>query len=336
MKKAFLLEKMRIKVRDVPKPRLDPDHVLLKVQACFICGTDLHSYRYGENEIMKRVPENFPMNSFYGAINRQGGGHQIAGEIVELGADVTQWKIGDRVAGVGRSGFAEYCSMKRIYPLPKDLSYEIGSFLEPLGVAVAAVRRSRLRLGDFAIVLGAGPIGHLTLQCAKTAGGTVYVTEVSKKRIKLAEMFADEVINPREDDPVQRINELMDGVAPNVIFECAGRDATMKQLIEMAGKYWTPYGQHSRGVIVSLFEKPWIYDLFDNNAIIAKSMELISSPTYYPYEHPKDELRIAIDLMKTGKINVTPLITTKVSLANIDLAFKALLKGEELGIVIHP
>jgi (R,R)-butanediol dehydrogenase/meso-butanediol dehydrogenase/diacetyl reductase len=285
---------------------------------------------------MKRVPENFPMSSFYGAIGSQGGGHQIAGEIVELGADVTQWKIGDRVAGVGSSGFAEYCSMKRIYPLPDQLSYTVGSFLEPLGVAIAAVRRSRLRLGDFAVVLGAGPIGHLTLQCAKAAGGTVYVTEVSKKRINLAGMFADEVINPREVDPVKRIDTLMNGIAPNIIFECAGRDATMKQLIEMAGKYWTPYGQHSKGVIVSLFEKPWIYDLFDNNAIIAKSMELISSPTYYPYKHPKDELRIAIDLMKRGTINITPLITSTIPLEMIDVGFKTLIKGEELGIVIHP
>jgi (R,R)-butanediol dehydrogenase/meso-butanediol dehydrogenase/diacetyl reductase len=327
---------MRIEVKDVPKPRLESDQVLIKVHACSICGTDLHSYRYGEHEIMNRVPKNFPMSSFYGAISSQGGGHQIAGEIVELGADVTQWKIGDRVAGVSSSGFAEYCSMKRIYPLPNELSYAVGSFLEPLGVAIAAVRRSRLRLGDFAVVLGAGPIGHLTLQCAKAAGGTVYVTEISKKRINLAGMFADEVINPREVDPVKRIETLMNGIAPNIIFECAGRDATMKQLIDMAGKYWTPYGQHSKGVIVSLFEKPWIYDLFDNNAIIAKSMELISSPTYYPYKHPKDELRIAIDLMKRGKINITPLITSTIPLETIDAGFKTLLNGEELGIVIQP
>jgi (R,R)-butanediol dehydrogenase/meso-butanediol dehydrogenase/diacetyl reductase len=336
MKKAFLLKKMSIQVRDVSKPRLEPDYVLVKVHACSICGTDLHSYRYGENDIMKRVPGNFPMSSFYGAINRQGGGHQIAGEIVELGADVTNWKVGDRVAGVGSSGFAEYCSMKRIYPLPPELSYEAGSFIEPLGVAVAAVRRSGIRLGDFAVVLGAGPIGHLTLQCAKAAGGTVYVTEISEKRIKLAELFADEVINAREIDPVKRVKELMGDVAPNVIFECAGRDATIKQLIDMAGKYWTPYGQHVRGIIVSLYEKPWVYDLFDNNAIIAKSMELIGSPTYYPYKHPKDELRIAIDLMETGKIDIMPLITSKIPLKDIDLGFKTLLKGDELCVIIQP
>ncbi|RLI50130.1 hypothetical protein DRO61_04240 [Candidatus Bathyarchaeota archaeon] len=85
MKKAFLLKKMSIQVRDVSKPRLEPDYVLVKVHACSICGTDLHSYRYGENDIMKRVPGNFPMSSFYGAINRQGGGHQIAGETLSWG-----------------------------------------------------------------------------------------------------------------------------------------------------------------------------------------------------------------------------------------------------------
>ena len=148
-------------------------------------------------------------------------------------------------------------------------------------------------------------------------------------------MFADEVINPREVNPVKRVEELMGGLTPNVIFECAGRDATIKQLIDMAGKYWTLYGQHMRGIIVSLFEKPWVYDLFDNNAIIAKSMELIGSQTYYPYGHPKDELRIAIDLMKIGKINIMPLITAKVPLEDIDSGFNTLLNGEELCVVVQ-
>jgi threonine dehydrogenase-like Zn-dependent dehydrogenase len=110
----------------------------------------------------------------------------------------------------------------------------------------------------------------------------------------------------------------------------------MKQLIDMAGKYWTPYGQHTRGIIVSLFEKPWVYDLFDNNAIIAKSMELIGSPTYSPYGHPKDELRLALDLMKTRKIMIAPLITVTIPLKDIDLGFQTLLKGEELGVVVLP
>jgi (R,R)-butanediol dehydrogenase/meso-butanediol dehydrogenase/diacetyl reductase len=342
MKQAFLLDKMKIGVRDVSKPKPRPDEVLVKVHACSICGTDLHAYRYGEKNLMNRVPDAFfkftrrPMSSFYGAIGNRGGGHQIAGEIVELGSDVLYWKIGDRVAGAGGPGFAEYCSMKRVYPLPDQLSYDEGAFTEPLATSVAAVRRSGLRLGDKAVVLGAGPIGQLTLQCAKAAGSIVYVTEIEEKRLRLAKKFADEALNPNTVEVIGRIRELLDGSIPNVIFECAGKDATMKQLIELAGKYWTPYGQQTRGVIVALYEEPWAYNLFDNNAIVGKNLELIGSLTYHPYQHPQDELMIALDLMIHGLIKIRPLITAKIPLDDIDKGFKSLLNGEELGVVIQP
>jgi (R,R)-butanediol dehydrogenase/meso-butanediol dehydrogenase/diacetyl reductase len=342
MKKAFLLDKMKIGVRNVSKPKPKPEEVLVKVHACSICGTDLHAYRYGGKILMNRVPEAFftfttkSMSSFYGAISDRGGGHQIAGEIVELGSDVRHWKIGDRVAGAGGSGFAEYCSMKRVYPLPDQLSYDEGAFTEPLAISIAAVRRSGLRLGDKVVVLGAGPIGQLTLQCAKAAGSIVYVTEIAEKRIRLARKFADEVLNPNNVDVVGRIRELLDGSVPNVIFECAGKDATMKQLIELAGKYWTPYGQQTRGVIVALYEAPWAYNLFDNNAIVGKNLELIGSLTYHPYQHPQDELMIALTLMTHGMIKIRPLITAKIPLDDINKGFMSLLKGEELGVVIRP
>jgi (R,R)-butanediol dehydrogenase/meso-butanediol dehydrogenase/diacetyl reductase len=313
--------------------------VLVKVRACSICGTDLHSYRLGEEEILARVPEGQTKKThgFYGAIgNLRGGGHQIAGDIVEIGPDTSKWSVGDRVAGVAAGGYAEYCNMDRIYRLPDALSYEEGSYVEPLAVGVAAVRRSGIRLGDTAVVLGAGPIGQFPLQCAKAAGAMVIVTEVAPKRIELAKMFADEVVNVGMVDAVKRVRELTRGDSPSVIFECAGRDETMKQLIEMAGEYWTPYGQQTRGVIASLFEKPWAYDLFGNNALFGKNLELIGSLTYYPYGHPEVELKIAIDLMKRGRVKIAPLITAKIPLDDIDEGFRSLLHGEELGVVVQP
>lgn len=331
--------RMKIVVKDVPRPKPLQGQVLVRVRACSICGTDLHSYRVGEEEILARVPEGRTKKTlgFYGAIGSlRGGGHQIAGDIVEKGPDTSEWSVGDRVAGVAAGGYAEYCSMERIYHLPDELTYEEGSYVEPLAVGVAAVRRSGLRLGDTAVVLGAGPIGQFTLQCAKAAGAIVIVTEVVPKRIELAKLFSDEVVNAGTVDVVKRIRELTGGNSPSVIFECAGRDETMKQLIEMAGEYWTPYGQQTKGVIASLFEKPWAYDLFDNNAIFGENLELMGSLTYYPHRHPEDELRIAIKLMKKGRIKVGPLITAKIPLDSIDKGFQSLLNGEELGVVVQP
>ena len=201
----------------------------MKVRACSICGTDLHSYRLGEEEILARLPEGqTKTHGFYGAIgNLRGGGHQIAGDIVEICPDTSKWSVGDRVAGVVAGGYAEYCNMDRICRLPDALSYEEGSYVEPLAVGVVAVRRSGLRLDDTAVVLGAGPIGQFTLQCAKVAGAMVIVTEVTPKRIELAKLFANEVVNVGMVDAVKRVRELTGGDSPSVIFECAGRYETM-------------------------------------------------------------------------------------------------------------
>ena len=112
MKQAVLLDKMKVGVRVVSKPKPKPDEVLVKVHACSICGTDLHAYRYGQKILMNRQPDAFfnftrkPMSSFYGAISNRGGGHQIAGEIVDVGSNVLDWKIGDRKLRYDISGLA--------------------------------------------------------------------------------------------------------------------------------------------------------------------------------------------------------------------------------------
>ncbi len=358
MKKAFLEDVTKIVVKDVPKPRPTSNEVLIKVHCCSICGTDLHGYRLGPEKILERLPTipgplltvpGMPERSFYGAIGNEGGGHQISGEIVEVGDDVNKWRVGDRVIAVGIGGFAEYATSApfgRIYPLPKEITYEEGSYIEPLAAAVAAVRRSRLQLGETAVVLGGGPVGQLVLQCAKIAGAMVYVTEIAEMRVELARKFADEVINPMEVDVVERVYELTDGVGPDVIFECAGKGATMKQLVEMARENRSfrahgifpvlPYGMQTRGVLVALYEEPWAYDLFDNNAICGKNLEIIGSMTYEDYGHPKDELKIALELVRTRRVKVTHLITAEVPLDDIDKGFKALLSGEELGVVVKP
>lgn len=125
LKKAFLQDRMKIVVKDVPRPRPLQGQVLVRVRACSICGTDLHSYRLGEKELLARVPEGQTKSTlgFYGAIGSlRGGGHQIAGDILEQGPDASKWSIGDRVAGVAASGYAEYCNMERIYRLPDALT----------------------------------------------------------------------------------------------------------------------------------------------------------------------------------------------------------------------
>jgi (R,R)-butanediol dehydrogenase/meso-butanediol dehydrogenase/diacetyl reductase len=219
-------------IAEVPDPVADKDEVLIKVKYCGICGGDLHIFKEGAGV---------------------GAGHELSGDIIEIGSAVKGWKIGDRVAfepnaSCGkcfwcRQGdwglceqfyvelirspcrFATYTKAKHynLHKLPEDMSYEQGALVEPTTCALHAVKLSRLQEGDVVAVLGLGPIGQLMARVAKASGAkAVYASEISKSRIELARDAVDEVIDANLTNPLDRILELTHGVGPDIVFECAG------------------------------------------------------------------------------------------------------------------
>ena len=194
-----------IELREFPEPTPDPGKAVVQIAYCGICGTDLHPFHTGA-----------PYNP---AIC----GHEWCGTVSAVGEGVGHLKEGDRV-GIGvaaacgrcaecRAGDATHCmgvlmgmlgigplapphggfasaiavDGSRLYPVRGGLSDEQAAFLEPATVAVHALRRTPLRLGDAVVVLGAGPIGLLVAQCARAAGaGAVVVVEPDAGRAKLA------------------------------------------------------------------------------------------------------------------------------------------------------
>lgn len=172
----------RVEVTEVPKPKVGPEEVLVRVHYCGICGSDLEAYHTGMYEPGVII------------------GHEFAGEVVQVGANAQGWKKGERVTvndaipcGFCRScrrdqytlcesllmpgvtlngGMAEYALLPAgaLHRLPQGVSTRQGALIEPLAVVLHGIHRSALRPGDRVLVMGAGPIGLLTLQCARIAG----------------------------------------------------------------------------------------------------------------------------------------------------------------------
>ncbi len=330
MKVAILEDANKFVIKEVPKPELGPCSVVIRIRYCSICGSDIHMYKWGPKP---QDPSEVKLVSFLDSVLGFPAyfllGHQISGNIVEIGPEVEGYNIGDRVTARTRGAYADFIISEesQVYHLPDEVSYEQAAFVEPVSVAVSAVRRSRFKLGDVVVILGAGPIGLFTLQCARAAGvGRVYVSEISELRLKKAkELGADEVINAKKVDVVKRINEITGGLGPDVVFECAGKPETMWQMLNMLPR-------HGKGVIVAVYEKPFE---IDPNRIMMKNLDIVGIlPTRR--EGGRDQFKMAIALIKTGKVRVDPMITATYSLNKINEAFISLIKGEQLGVLIKP
>ena len=199
MKAAVYKSKQSLVVEEIPTPEPGPDEIQIKISHSAICGTDVHVYLY----------DIAPPNTVLG--------HEFAGEVSKIGSNVTRFKLGDRVIGMGGTpppgkesplrkqeqfnyrlegitnsrtrGYAEYtvCNEWEPLKLPDNVSNLEGALAEPCAVVTRAVRLSQQKLGDTVAVLGAGPIGLLCLQAAKAAGANkVIVSEPSKARRAIA------------------------------------------------------------------------------------------------------------------------------------------------------
>lgn len=350
MKAAVWYGKKDVRVMDVPEPPSPPKGwVKVKVQWCGICGSDLHEYITGP--IFIPVDKPHPLTGGTAPLIL---GHEFSGDVVEIGPDVTNVKVGDRVApdacqvcwecarcrenryslceklaftGLMTDGaFAEYVNVPAytIYKIPDTMSYEVGAVIEPLAVAMHAIRRAPLVQGDTAVVMGAGTIGLATLMCAKAAGASkIYTIEMAKARKEYAlKAGATAVLDPTETDIVKTVKELTNGGA-DVVFECIGNDKTAPIAIELARSA-------GRVVIVGIFEKA---STLNFNALSFTEKEVTGSLGYY------GEFAPAIQLVSDGRIDVEPLITGKIRLEDIvDKGFEELVnrKEENIKILVKP
>lgn len=335
MKIVVFEGKEQIAIKDGVKPEIKSDEVLIQVKKVAICGTDVGSYETGG--------PNFPGKII---------GHEFSGELVKIGENVKKLKEGMRVTvnpqipcyecyyclhdqenmcklqnyayGTTEDGaMRDYINVKaeRVHILPDNVTYEEGATVEPLAVAVYAVEQSGFQLGQNAAVIGAGPIGLMTIQVLRSAGANkIYVTEPVESKQKIAmELGADKVFLPKAWN---KIGRLTDKLGPDHVYDCVGLSSTFStalQLVKKGGNI-TLIGLHA-----STFEIDIIRLMLINN---------ISVRGVYGYN--QDIYKTAINLFVQKKIRVDPLITSRIRLQQVPEIFKVLGNPphEELKVIV--
>lgn len=327
MKAARWHAQRDVRIEEVPEPSPQPGQVKIRVDYCGICGTDLHEYVEGPMFI---ATQPHPLTGYGAPVII---GHEYAGVIVELGAGVTGWQVGDRVALEGYwvcfdcyycqrheynrcanlafhgmsapGGLAEYvCAPTyQLYAVDPRVSREAAALVEPIAVSVRAVNRAAPRLGETAVIVGAGPVGLAILQVLRAAGiERVAVVEPSERRRALAREFgARLVIDPRVEDIGAAVREMTNGVGFDLAFECAGVDAGYQTAVTATRK-------GARICLVSQTNTP--FRLFVNDIGLFER-ELIGTVAYC------GDFATAIDLIAAGKVRADDMITARIPLDDL-------------------
>ena len=342
--KALLLEQyMQLGYQEVPEPTISPDDVLIRVKACGICGSDVHGL---DGSTGRRIP---PIVM----------GHEAAGVIEEVGANVKGWAAGDRVTfdstvscgqcyfcargeinlcdnrqvlGVScgefrrHGAFAELVSVpaRILYRLPDSLGFAEAAMIEAVSIAVHAVNITPKSLGDTAVVVGSGMIGLLTIQAAKAAGfARVFAVDLDDNKLAVAlRLGADAAFNPKTVDVPKAIQDLTNGRGADVALEAVGAAAPIKTAIMSVKKGGTVT---LIGNIAPNIELPL-------QAVVTRQIRLQGSCA------SSGEYPACIELLASGAIKVDEMISARVPLADGADWFKRLYAHEPnlMKVILEP
>jgi L-iditol 2-dehydrogenase len=328
-----------VRVEEVPKPEIGPDEILLKVMASGICGTDVVEwYR------LPKAPRVL--------------GHEATGIIDEVGENVTKYKVGDRVfvshhvpcnrcrycrkgahtacetlhtTNYYPGGFSQYIRVPKInvetgvYKLPANMSYEEGTFIEPLACAVRGQRFACIHKEDTVLFIGSGMAGILHIQLAKLKRvQKIFTADINPDRLKLAEKFgADQAIDARGDLPRQ-LKELNEGVAMDKVIVCTGAEKAALTALDCV----------DRGGTILYFAVPDpttkipipITEFWRNEITIRTS-----------YGAAPRDLEEALQILAQKQVNVEDMITHKLDIQEIAEGFRLVAEaGKSLKVIIEP
>jgi L-iditol 2-dehydrogenase len=310
LKQAVMTAPGKIEFRDVPVPKVKEGQVLVKIKRIGICGSDIHVY-HGKH----------PYTS-YPVVQ----GHEVSGEIVKLIDGGSNFKEGDKVTiqpqivcgrcysckhgqnhicdnlkvmGFQATGMAsEYFAvdLKKALKLPENISYDHGALVEPLAVAVHALKRG----GDIKrrkiLILGAGPIGNLVAQAANGMGAqSVMITEISDYRLNIArECGINYCLNSKTQDIGEKLINTFGEDKADLILECVGINTTTEQAIANARK-------GTDIIVVGVFAEKATVDL---GLVQDRELRLIGTLMYQ-----EEDYRKAIELIEESKVKLDPIIT---------------------------
>jgi L-iditol 2-dehydrogenase len=344
MKSAFLVGVREFEVREVEEPVPGPKDIVLEVKACGVCGSDLRRWREG--------PANEPVVP----------GHEISGVVIEKGAGVEDYALGDNIAvapdihcgkcyycrhalynlcdslhflGITPGypgGFSEKVLLTEevlelgvVHKIPEGLSFENASLSEPCSSVLACHDRIHTSIDDVVVVMGAGPIGCIHAAVAHARGAQVVISEPNDTRRKQAESFEPELtVNPFEQDLGDAVRAITDGRGADIVICANPVPATQTQAVEITRK---------RGKIMLFGGLPKDNHIVpvDSNRIHYDEIEVIGSFSYHPTYHA-----LALEALQRGLIPADKLITAEYPLAEVSKGFEAAADGKALKVIIKP
>ena len=329
-----------IEIREIQKPVVKDGEVMVEIKAAGICGTDLHHYEIGDQVAIPVVL-----------------GHEFSGDVIEIGKGVKGWKIGERVVsethahacyecylcqtgkyhlckerkGFGSSvdgAFTQFLAVpaRLLHRIPDHLSYPEATIIQPAADIVnAVITNSSLKAGDTVVVLGPGPMGLLTVEVARAAGaGRVIVVGLDADRERMdvaAKIGADITINSSREDPVERVKELTDARGADVVFEVTGAKTALLQGLQMLA-------QKGQMTIIGVHRQPVEIPI---RALQRAEQSIRGSAmsTWIDYER-------AIQLTKSGRIQLKPLISDVLPLTEWQKGFDMALNKQACKVIFTP
>lgn len=325
--KAVLYKDIQVvKMSDIKRPIITNNEALIKVEYAGICGTDLHIF----DGLHPRAKAPLVM------------GHEISGIIEEINTERKDIKIGDRVAinpliscgyclpckegnphlcpnlkvvGIDQNGgFEEYVKIKddKLYKIPSSLPLDLAALIEPVAVAVHAVRKSKLLIGDKVVVIGGGPIGQLVaLICRINGASSIVLSEIRPERLNFAKKMGLITVSSKEEI-IKKIMEMTKGEGADIVYEAVGIQATynyITELVKAGGKIIT----------IGAANKPIALDMWK---VYFGELNLMGVHVYTP-----KDIEIGIELLNNYPKIFRPFISKIIELKDLKSELTGLIDG---------
>ena len=329
-----------VRLEEMPTPQIGGGELLVRVEACGICGSDVMEWYRRD-----RVPLVL--------------GHEIGGQIVAVGDGVEGYKEGDRVSAAHHvpcntchyclsghhtvcdtlrrtnfdpGGFAEYIRLpainvdRGVFLLPDEVSYEEAAFIEPLACVLRGQRLAHMPPGNSVLVIGSGIAGLLHVQLARTLGASrVVATDITDYRLEAAQRFGADTVFHAEEDLPARLREVNDGRLADLVIVCTGATSAITQALQSVERGGTVlfFAPTNPGVTIPIS----VNDLFWRNDITLTT-SYAGSPADYT---------AALELIRAHRVHVLEMITHRLGLAETGLGFQLVADAKNsIKVIINP
>lgn len=343
MKAAMFYDIGDVRYEETDVPEIGPGDILVKVGTALTCGTDVKTFKRGHPVLIQNAPTPF--------------GHEYAGTVEEVGKDVNRFEAGMRVVATNSApcgtcffckrgkpnlcnqlktslvngAYAEYIRVPapvvewNTHEIPDSLAFRDAALTEPLACVVHGIEEGHIELGDTVAVIGAGPIGQMLIMLAKKSGASaVIASDLSEMRRTYARKAgADVVLDPSQENPVERVREETEGYGADVVIEAVGLPTTWEQAVDMTRDAGTTilFGGAASG---TTFEVDTVR--FHYGQLTIKGVFHLT---------PK-HVEQALKLLISGDIDTDVLITHEMPLKDVEKALELMAKGESMKVAIIP